>query len=95
MAATTAATTATKTNDKEDPSMSSKVTELDRRIGQRVAELRRARQMTQPMVARVLGVTYQSYQKIERGVVSLRVSTLHKLAQCFEVSMASLIDGDC
>lgn len=51
--------------------------------------------MTQPMVARVLGVTYQSYQKIERGVVSLRVSTLHKLAQCFEVSMASLIDGDC
>lgn len=75
--------------------MSSKVTELDRRIGQRVAELRRARQMTQPMVARVLGVTYQSYQKIERGVVSLRVSTLHKLAQCFEVSMASLIDGDC
>jgi DNA-binding XRE family transcriptional regulator len=73
--------------------MSPKVTPLDQRIGKHIAELRRSREVTQPMVARVLGITYQSYQKIERGLVSIRVSTLLKIAEYFSVPVGSIIDG--
>lgn len=68
--------------------MSPKVTQLDKHIAARVKGMRKERKMTQPGVAGVLGISYQSYQKMERGVVSLRASTLDKLATLFGVPVA-------
>jgi transcriptional regulator with XRE-family HTH domain len=33
------------------------------------------------------------YQKLERGVLDPRLSTLEKLAGCFDVSLAELMKG--
>jgi transcriptional regulator with XRE-family HTH domain len=68
--------------------MSKKVTPLDKEIAGRIRELREERGMHQPTVAGVLGVTYQSYQKIEQGKVSFRASTLAKLAELFGVPVS-------
>lgn len=73
--------------------MSPKVTALDKEIAGRVRKLREERQLSQPTVAGVLGVTYQSYQKIERGRVSLRASTIAKLAHLFGVPVEQLYGG--
>lgn len=70
--------------------MSPKVTQLDKEIAARVRALREERQLSQPTVAGVLGVTYQSYQKIEAGRVSFRASTLAKLASLFGVPVEQL-----
>lgn len=68
--------------------MSPKVTPLDKHIASRVKAMRKERGTTQPGVAGVLGVSYQSYQKMERGTVSFRASTLDKLAVLFGVPVA-------
>lgn len=70
--------------------MSPKATPLDKEIAARVAALRKERQLSQPTVAGVLGVTYQSYQKIEAGRVSFRASTIAKLAGLFGVPVEQL-----
>lgn len=68
--------------------MSPKVAPLDKHIADRLKAVRKERQLTQPGVAGVLGVSYQSYQKMERGTVSFRASTLDKLASFFGVPVA-------
>lgn len=68
--------------------MSPKVTPLDKHIAARIKQMRAERKQTQPGVAGVLGVSYQSYQKMERGAVSFRASTLDKLAILFGVPVA-------
>jgi transcriptional regulator with XRE-family HTH domain len=67
-----------------------RATQLDRDIGARLRALRTQRKLSQPVVARALGVTYQSYQKMEAGKVSLRASTLATLAKFYKVPVASL-----
>lgn len=73
--------------------MSPKVAPLDLHIASRVKAMRKERRVTQPAVAGVLGVSYQSYQKMERGTVSFRVSTLDKLATLFGVPISHFL-GD-
>lgn len=68
--------------------MSPKVAPLDRHIADRVKAMRKERRVTQPAVAGVLGVSYQSYQKMERGTVSFRASTLDKLSTLFGVPVS-------
>lgn len=67
-----------------------RATQLDRDIGGRLRALRVERKLSQPIVARTLDVTYQSYQKMEAGKVSFRASTLATLAEFFGVPVASL-----
>lgn len=73
--------------------MTGRITELDKQIAKRVRSLREERRMTQPTVAGALGITYQSYQKVEGGRVSFRASTLQKLAALFGVPVQQLF-GD-
>lgn len=68
--------------------MSPKVAPLDKHIAGRLKAIRKERELTQPGVAGVLGVSYQSYQKMERGTVSFRASALDKLASFFGVPVA-------
>lgn len=65
--------------------MASRITPLDKRIAARLRSLRDERGASQPVVAGALGVSYQSYQKMEGGRVSFRASTLEKLAALFSV----------
>lgn len=68
--------------------MSPKITPLDKHIAKRIKAVRLKRDVTQPTVAGVLGVSYQSYQKMERGAVSFRASTLERLAAALGVPMS-------
>lgn len=71
----------------------SKVTDLDRSIGSRVREFRIASKLTQLQVASHLGITYQSYQRLETGKRSFRVSILDNLAALYDKKLFDFIDG--
>lgn len=72
--------------------MSNRVTDLDRHIAKRLREFRTARDgVNMAKLARFLGITYQSYQALEKGEVSFRVSTLERLAAFYHVTMEEFI----
>jgi transcriptional regulator with XRE-family HTH domain len=73
--------------------MSSKVTELDRTIARNIREFRTLCKLTQPQVADYLGMTYQSYQKLEGARVSFRASTLDKLGQLYNKRLQEIVRG--
>jgi transcriptional regulator with XRE-family HTH domain len=74
--------------------MNPRVTDLDRAIAKNIKALRAANQATTlEQVSGFLGITYQSYQRMERGGVSFRASTLHKLALFYGVPASRLLDG--
>lgn len=72
----------------------SRVSDLDRQISRNVRSLREAAKTTQAQVARFLGVSYQSYQKIEGGRSVFRADLLVKLAGLFGVTVELLLSGD-
>lgn len=75
--------------------MASRVTNLDRVIAKRIRELREQAKFTQPHVAGHLGITYQSYQKMERGDHCFRASTVNRLAQLYGITISDIMgDGD-
>lgn len=61
---------------------------INRKIGERLLDLRQARGLTLAMVATRLGITYQQVQKYERGNSSLSVHRLYEFAQVYEVAPA-------
>lgn len=64
--------------------MSSRITDLDRAISANLRKFREQAKLTQPAVAGHLGITYQSYQKMENGRHAFRVSTLDRLARLYD-----------
>lgn len=70
-----------------------KVTDFDKAIAANIRKLRVKAGLTQPNVADHLGVTYQSYQRMERGGVSFRASTLDKLAALYHQRLFDLLAG--
>lgn len=73
--------------------MSSRVTDLDRHIAANIKAMREDAKLTQPQVAGHLGISYQSYQKMEGGKHSFRASTLDRLAQLYNVRLHQIIGG--
>jgi|GEM_PF-969656 len=63
-----------------------------RRIGGRVAELRRANEWTQEQLATELGVSFKYVQSIEYGHENLGVDSLVALANALRVSIESLFE---
>lgn len=75
--------------------MSSKVTELDHVIAANIRKFREASKLTQPQVAEALGITYQSYQRMEGGRYSFRASTLDRLARLYNKRLYDFLgDGE-
>lgn len=75
--------------------MASKVTDLDRVIADRIKAMRAKSGLTQLAVAGHLGITYQSYQKMEYGRVAFHASTLDRLAQLFNCRLFNFMgDGE-
>lgn len=63
------------------------------RLSRRCRTLRRARGLSQLDIVRNFDFSLSHYQKIERGDLDPRLSTLAKLAECFDVTLAELLDG--
>jgi transcriptional regulator with XRE-family HTH domain len=59
-------------------------------MGGRIAQLRKARDMTQTQLAEVLGVAQQTVQAYEAGARRIPVSTLPQLAKTLGVSLEVL-----
>ena len=59
-------------------------------LGEKIKELRRARDMTQDELANCLGVTYQTVSKWETGVTSPDLSLIVPLARLFRVTTDEL-----
>jgi transcriptional regulator with XRE-family HTH domain len=75
--------------------MSSRVTELDRHLAKRMKVFRESNpDANMSKLARLLGIRYQSYQAMEKGEVSIRVSTVQRLALFYGVGLEEFIGED-
>ena len=62
-------------------------------LGARCRKLRRGRKLSQLDMVRNFDFSLSHYQKIERGELDPRLSTLRKLAGAFGVSLSQLLRG--
>jgi transcriptional regulator with XRE-family HTH domain len=65
--------------------------DLQVRFGKRCRVLRQKRKLSQLDIVRRFDFSLSHYQKIERGVLDVRLSTMEKLAECFDVSLTELL----
>lgn len=73
--------------------MAKKAQTLQQRFGMRCRELRHARGLSQLDMVRHHDFSLSHLQKIERGVLDVRLSTLQKLAESFGVPLKDLFEG--
>lgn len=72
-----------------------RTTDIDKHIASRLKELRAQNSgANMAKLARFLGITYQSYQGLESGLVSFRYSTLVKLAAFYGMAVEQLVGDD-
>jgi len=64
--------------------------ELNKKVGQRIVELRTKKGWSQADLARACGKDRQSIEKLENGKVNPTLYTLFELAQALEVSLQKL-----
>ena len=62
-------------------------------LGERCRVLRKKRGLSQLDVVRHFDFSLSHYQKIERGVLDTRLTTLAKLAEVYDVSLSVLLKG--
>jgi transcriptional regulator with XRE-family HTH domain len=67
--------------------------QLLRRLGKRCRQLRMDRGMSQLDMVRNHGFSLSHYQKIERGALDARLSTLQRVAEAFGVALSELLKG--
>ncbi len=65
---------------------------LETRFGERCRALRHKAGLSQLDMVRVHGFSLSHYQKIERGSLDPRLSTLSKLANAYGVSISKLVE---
>lgn len=66
---------------------------LDKEIGSRVKQLRKAHHLTQEQLAEKLSVTSKHISSIERGVSSLSMEKMIELNNIFDCTLDYLITG--
>lgn len=64
---------------------------FDVALGRRIRVMRKEQRITQASLATALGVSFQQVQKYERGTNRLSASSLAKVAQHLDSSVAALI----
>lgn len=67
--------------------------DLQKRLAKRCRALRKRRRLSQMDIVRHFDFSLSHYQKIERGALDPRLSTLKKLAECFKVTLSELLLG--
>jgi transcriptional regulator with XRE-family HTH domain len=68
-------------------------TALDVYLGVRLREIRLERDMSQAALAKAIGVSFQQVQKYEASRNRIAASTLYKICQALDASIASMFDG--
>lgn len=63
---------------------------LQRKLGQRIADLRKARQLTQMQLAKAVGCSEDFISLVERGVNAPSVAGLEKFASVLRVEVRDL-----
>ncbi len=63
---------------------------LQRKLGQRIASLRKAKKLTQEQLAEALGCSVEFISLVERGVNAPSVSGLEKFAKVLKVEVKEL-----
>jgi transcriptional regulator with XRE-family HTH domain len=66
---------------------------LEKRLGERCRKLRHKAGLSQLDLVRDHGFSLSHYQKIERGTLDARLSTLVKIADAFGVTLSELLRG--
>ncbi len=66
---------------------------IQERFGERCKQLRHKRGLSQMDMVRKFEWSLSHYQKLERGDLDARLTTLEKLAASFKVSVAELLEG--
>jgi transcriptional regulator with XRE-family HTH domain len=61
------------------------------RLSRRLRHLRAEHGLSQLDIVRTVDISLSHYQKIERGVLDVRLSTLSKLASCFGLTVSDLL----
>ena len=70
------------------------VTGTDQIIGARIAELRKAKGLSQTALGTALGVSFQQVQKYEKGVNRVGAGRLQVIAKFLDVPVAILFSDD-
>jgi len=65
---------------------------VDRRVGARIRELRKAARLSQASLGAAIGVTFQQVQKYENGSTRVSASKLWLIAQTLGVRAADVFD---
>lgn len=60
-------------------------------FSEHLRELRQARGLSQPQLAKELEINYRSYQRYEYGEVEPQLSALIKMADFFDISLDDLV----
>lgn len=68
-------------------------TTIKRKLGRRCRKLRRECELSQMDMVRDHGLSLSHYQKIERGDLDPRLTTLRRLARAFGVSVSEFLEG--
>jgi transcriptional regulator with XRE-family HTH domain len=63
---------------------------LQRKLGQRIAQLRRLRKLTQEQLAEAIGCSVEFISLVERGVNSPSVAGLEKFAKVLRIEVKEL-----
>jgi transcriptional regulator with XRE-family HTH domain len=66
-------------------------TPISAAIAKKIKELREFKKLKQGHVAHSLGISQQTYSKIEQGSVELTISRVHEIAKVLKVSPADLM----
>jgi putative transcriptional regulator len=69
-----------------------KKNDLNKKIGQRIVDLRTKKGWTQSDLARASSKDRQAIEKLENGKVNPTLYTLYEIAKALEISLTSLID---
>ncbi len=66
----------------------------DKRIGARIKIHRRAKHISQDILGKALGITFQQVQKYEKGTNRVGAARLKQISEFLEVSTDDLLGGD-
>jgi Predicted transcriptional regulators len=69
-----------------------KKTDLNKKIGQRIVDLRTKKGWSQSDLGRACGKDRQAIEKLENGKVNPTLYTLYEIAKVLEISLTTLID---
>lgn len=69
-----------------------KKADLNKKVGQKIIELRKKKNWSQSDLARACGKDRQAIEKIENGKVNSTLYTLYEIARVLEIPLSQILD---